>query len=336
MRRRQNLSVHTPLRVIALVTALSSVSGCAQAQKSTDAVVVIERGENKLIVKVHNKLFTEYRYNGNNKPILYPIIGPHGIGMTRNFPMKPTPGEAEDHRHHRSLWFTHGRVNGVDFWLEKRRSGGGVGQVVQDKLLNVSSGAQGVIHSSNKWVGPDGAIVCTDTRTITFSPLPDDAMAVDYEVVVHASNGPVTFGDTKEGTMAIRTHPNLRLKNGKGVTTANGHALNSEGHRDGDLWGKRARWVDYWGDVDGHTVGVAIFDHPQNPRHPTWWHARDYGLVAANAFGIHNFERKEKGAGDLTVAAGSDLEFRYRFVFHKGSAEDARVAQLYDAYTVGR
>src|SRR5690606_39397838 len=134
------------------------------------------------------------------------------------------------------------------------------------------------------------------------------------------------------GSMGIRTRPELRLKNDErhGVTGAKGKAVSSAGHRDGELWGKRAKWVDYWAPVDGRVVGIAVFDHPTNPMHPTWWHARDYGLVAANPFGVHDFERKPAGTGDMRIAKGESKTFRYRFVFHPGDAEDAKIAERYE------
>ncbi len=313
------------VRIIAVVlVAAGPLLGCAVPKVS------VEPGaEGKIRVEIDGELFTEYLYAGNNKPILYPVIGPNGVPMTRNHPMKEVEGEAKDHPHHRSLWFTHGEVNGISFWHENE----GAGKTEHENLIGVESGDKGVIRTTNRWVGPDGNTVCTDRRTITFFPL-GEARAIDYEVTLVASEGKVVLGDTKEGTMGIRTHPNLRLSNSErhGVTTANGKALNSAGQRDGELWGKRAAWVDYWGTVGEHTVGVAIFDHPSNPRHPTWWHARDYGLVAANAFGVHNFERKEKGTGDMTIEADQSVTFRYRFVFHPGDAEEGRVAERFDEF----
>jgi len=289
--------------------------------------VTIERGAGTLRVMLGGEPFTEYLLEGNQKPILYPVYGPGGVAMVRNFPMKKAKGEAFDHPHHRSLWFAHGDVNGVSFWHE----GEGCGKTVHDTLLEVSSGEEGVIKTFNKWVGPDGRVHCTDIRTVTFHLLNDGSRAIDYEITLYASEGKVTFGDTKEGTMAIRTHPNLRLANDPehGVTTANGKALNSSGFRNHDLWGKRAAWVDYWGAIDGTTLGIAIFDHPKNPRHPTWWHARDYGLIAANAFGVHDFSKKPKGTGNMVLAAGDSVAFRYRFIFHEGDAETAKIAEAY-------
>src|SRR5262249_17256350 len=105
-----------------------------------------------------------------------------------------------------------------------------------------------------------------------------------------------------------------------------------EGVRDGDVWGKRAKWVDASGEIEGRKLGVAIFDHPGNPRHPTWWHARDYGLFAANPFGIHDFERKPKRTGDFSVGKGTTARFHWRFLFHDGDAASAGVAAHYDEF----
>ena len=143
------------------------------------------------------------------------------------------------------------------------------------------------------------------------------------------------MGDTKEGSMAIRLAPTMRLK-GKEGKVGKGHILNSEGHRDGETWGKRAAWCDYYGPVEDKIVGVAIFDHPQNPKHPTWWHVRDYGLFAANPFGVHDFEKKPEGTGDITIPAGENLTFKYRFYFHKGDAKQAKVAEHYREYAAGK
>ncbi len=134
--------------------------------------------------------------------------------------------------------------------------------------------------------------------------------------------------------MSIRSHPNLRLSNdaGLGVTTANGQAVNSRGVRGPEIWGKCAKWVDYWGVVGGLTVGIAILDHPLNSCHPTWWYARSYGLIAANPFGMHAFESQPEGTGNLTVSSGESITFRYRFVFHKGDTKQAHIAAIYEKY----
>lgn len=285
--------------------------------------VKVTQLEDRVRVEVNGKLFTEYWFKDVPRPYFYPVIGPTGEAVIRHWPMKTVEGEERDHVHHRSLWFTHGSVNGVDFWAE----GPGSGRIVHEEFIETGSGAEsGVIKSRNKWVAPDGKVVCTDTRTHRFYGRADE-LVMDFEVTIRASHGKLTFGDTKEGSMGIRVAPTMQLKE-----PGKGHIVNSEGQRDNETWGKRAAWCDYHGPVKDDVVGVAMFDHPKNPRHPTWWHVRDYGLFAANPFGVHDFERKAAGTGDLTVAAGDSVTFRYRFYFHKGDEKEGKVAEHYREY----
>ncbi len=298
----------------------------AQSSKPKTATGVnITEGENKVTVEINGNLFTEYIYSGETKrPYFYPVIGPTGVAVNRNWPMKDVENEEHDHPHHKSLWYTHGSINGIDFWTSGDRNG----NVVHDKFLKIESGKDmGIIQSQNKYVAPDGTIVCTDTRTHKFYNRPD-CRVMDFEITFHTSQGEVILGDTKEGSMAIRLAPTIRLKGPVGQ----GHIINSEGVRDGQTWGKRAAWCDYYGPVNGEIVGVGIFDHPQNPKHPTWWHVRDYGLFAANPFGVSDFERKPKGTGNITIPAGENLTFKYRIFIHKGDNEQGKVAEHYSEY----
>ncbi|HVV01114.1 MAG TPA: DUF6807 family protein, partial [Verrucomicrobiae bacterium] len=132
----------------------------------------------------------------------------------------------------------------------------------------------------------------------------------------------------------IRIAESMRLVRNK--HRADGHIVLSTGVRDGKTWGKRADWCDYYGPVENQIVGIAVFDNPANPRHPTWWHVRDYGLLAANPFGIHFFEKKPPGAGELNVPAGKSITFKYRVYLHKGDTESANVAEKYREYAEGR
>ncbi len=313
---------------LGMVAAVLSVGGAVTNSVFADGgEIELKAGDDRVTVLAGGDLFTEYRFKGLAKPVLYPLMGPGGVRMNREFPFKDdVEGEAKDHPHHRSLWFTHGDVNGVDFWSVNK----GSGKIVTRGPVKVKGDS---LTAEHDWIAADGKVVCTDTTKISFGAA-EGQRWIDYTVTVHASQGELKFGDTKEGTMGIRTHANLRLKNDakRGVTTANGHAVNSAGDRDGGLWGKHAAWVDYWGEISGNTVGVAIFDHPSNPRHPTTWHAREYGLIAANPFGLSYFEKKPKGAGDLVVKKGGRVTFRYRFVFHKGDVESAKVKQLFDEW----
>jgi len=302
-----------------------------------------------LRVELNGRFFTEYFYTNVPRPFCYPIMGPQRAAMTRNFPMREVPGEETDHPHHRSLWFAHGPVNGVDVWTERA----GTGRIVHRGFVDISSGVNtGLIKTLNDWVGPDGKVLCSDEQTLQFYPCKDNATIVmDFTITLKATQGEVTFGDSKEGSFAIRVAESMRVlkpvKKGEPPQPGTGHIVLSTGERDDGAsaaaakaakreavtWGKRAAWCDYYGPVDGHIVGFAIMDHPQNPRHPTWWHVRDYGLFAANPFGQHDFEGlKDPHAGDLKIPAGQSATFRYRVVIHEGDEQTARIAERYDEY----
>lgn len=306
--------------VLAGVLAMG-VAGCSTLERGS--AVRIQEAPGKLSVQVDGQVFTEYVYSGGSRPYLYPIAGVEGARMTRHWPQEEFPDEEKDHPHHRSFWWAHGAMNGVDFWSE----GAEAGKVVQRQYEVGRAGAAKTIHTKNDYVAKDGRVVCTDDRRLAFR-VDGDVRIIDFDIEVHASNGDLKFGDTKEGTMALRLAETMRLKGKVG----RGHIVNSNGVRDGATWGKRAKWVDYYGPVGGKTVGVAIFDHPSNPRHPTWWHVRDYGLFAANPFGLHDFEKQPAGAGELTVPAGQSIRFRYRFYFHSGDEQQGGVASAYEKY----
>lgn len=315
----------------ALVATLWTITGCQSAgvsEKPGTGVSVVE-SNGVVRVSLHGQPFTEYRYTDVSRPFLYPILGPDGEHFTRRWPQDEVGGEEKDHPHHRGLWWAHGDANGVDFWSEQK----GAGKTVHESFAALKSGRdEGVVSSRNRWVAPDGHVVASDLRTLRFHAPNGADRIVDFEITVTASHGELTLGDTKEGTMAIRLAESMRLTQPKGVA-GNGHIVNSSGLRDGETWGKRAAWCDYYGPVGGKTVGVALFDHPGNPRYPTWWHVRDYGLFAANPFGVHDFEKKDKGTGNLVIPAGKSVTFRYRFLFHPGDTAAAAVGAQFDAWS---
>lgn len=307
------------------------VTGCSDLSPPPGTGVRLTPLDDRVRIEVNGQLFTEYVFRDVPRPFCYPVLGPGGVGMTRNWPMRDVPGEDHDHKHHRSLWFTHGNVNGHDFWSEDRN----FGRIVHDGFIEVKSGRTvGVLRARNRWVAADGTVVCTDERTLRVYAGPDSERLLDFEITLQASHGELTLGDTKEGTMALRLAETMRLKpNKSNAGNPTGHIVNSERVRDGATWSKRAAWCDYYGPVEGRLVGVAIFDHPENPRHPTWWHVRDYGLFTANPFGRHDFEKlPDKTAGNLVVPAGQSVTFRYRFYFHEGDEQQAQVAARYAEY----
>ncbi len=313
--------------------ALSATScvGPAGSSAVSDQGVRVQPLSDRVRIEVNGQLFTEYHFKDTPRPYCYPVLGPYQLPMTRNWPMRDTPGETHDHPHHRSFWFAHGLVNGRDFWSEQKQ----FGRIVHAALLEARSGRDsGLLRTSNLWVAADGAIQCSDVRTLRVYAGPESERVMDFDITLHACNGEVVFGDTKEGTLALRLNETMRVKpNPANEGKPAGHILTSTGARDTAAWGTRAAWCDYSGPVQGRWVGVAIFDHPDNPRHPTWWHVRDYGLFAANPFGRHDFEKlADPRAGEMRIPAGQSVTFRYRIYLHDGDAQQARVADRYADY----
>lgn len=333
------------------LAALACLAFWPMPAPAASGVEVVDQ-QDRVTVKINGQLFTEYWYRGNQHPALirkknadgstttvtnaprktyyWPLIGPGNLPMTRGWPMVPdAEGEEKDHPHHRSLWFSHGAVNGVDFWSED----GKAGRIVHDQFLELKSGKDaGWIRSTCRWVGPDNKVVMTDERMLRVYNRPDNERLFDFEITLKApKDQEVVMGDTKEGTMAVRVAESMRLNRGKNVP-AEGRIVLSTGVEGNNTWGKAAEWCDYSGPVRGRRVGIAILPHPKNPVHPTWWHVRDYGLFAANPFGVHDFEKKPPGTGNLTIPAGQSVTFRYRFYLHEGDEKQARVAERYQQY----
>lgn len=277
-------------------------------------------------VLIDGKPFTSLIVDGTHKPSLYPLFAPGGQRLTRGFPLDPRENEEHDHPHHTSLWFAHGDVNGNDFWTGDK--GARIVAAGPDSIK--FDDHAGTISATFEWRDPAGHPVVIENRTMSFR---GDAATrtIDFDFTLTAGDAPVTFGDTKEGTFGLRLAPTLRLKG----AVAKGAIVNSAGQRDAECWGKRAEWVEYSGPVDGRDLGVAIFDHPLNPRHPTWWHARDYGLFAANPFGVHDFEGKPARAGDMKLDAGKLLRFRYRLLIHDGKWSTKQLGEEFAKYADG-
>ncbi len=287
------------------------------------AEITVERSEKGAVVKIDGRLFTEYLTRSGTKPILWPIIGPTGKPMTRDFPMRNRPGETKDHPHQRSLWFSHGSVNGIDFWTER----GKVGTIKHLEFTKLAGGKPAVIATRNAWLPPDGRRVCEDRRVLHFDT-DGDARWIDFDITLKATDGDLVFGDTKEGTFGLRVAETLSVDAHRG-----GKIVNSRGQTDGAAWGQPAAWVDYHGPLDGKTVGIAILNHPSSLRYPTRWHVRTYGLFAANPFGLHEFPGGKKADGTMTLRRGQSATFRYRVLLHRGDEREGKVAERFSAYS---
>lgn len=340
-------NVRTPLLAVAwLCTCFAATSLRAEVQTTeTDGGIRFE---------VDGKLFTEWRTKDWVAPYLYPVIGPTGENITRNFPMKSgVAGEEQDHPWHRSIRFSHSDVNGFNFWWAPgKERAGHTAEIKLEKIERVSSGKTGEAIFWNQWLG-DGKLVLRERVRLAVTPLARGESLLDYDVELHAGETPVTFGDKRDGGLLVRVAGSMKVEDEKGNKFA-GTIVNSLGERNQDAWGKRAEWTDYFGpDATGKTVGIALFDHPSNLRFPTHWHARTYGLMTANRFGTDHFKGKygdhqtlicapSKGAncpacashsGDYVIPAGKSLSLKNRFYFHHGDAQSAGVSEQYRLYT---
>jgi hypothetical protein len=294
-------------------------------------VKITQQGGAKVAVEIDGKPFTDF-YIGPDapKPYLHPLRTADGKIVTRGFPMvKDIAGEPTDHPHHRGLWFTHGDVNGYDFWANEESqpgAGKGKGKVVLERVSKVAGGKKlGTITATFLWKIPSGDTLLVETRTMTFYSDPY-MRQIDFESTLSPQQD-VTFGDTKEGMFAIRLAPFLQEDHGGKMV----NAQNKQGEK--NIWGKRSEWVDYSGTLDGKPVGIAILDHPSNPRPPTYWHARAYGLFAANIFGLRDFENDKSRDGSLTIRPGQPLRFRYRVLIHPGDSNQAGIRDAYTAWS---
>jgi hypothetical protein len=276
----------------------------------------------KIQVSIEGKPFTTMFYSADlDKPFLHPLRTSTGIVVTRGWPVDPAPGDSTDHPHQRGLWWAHGLTNSVDFWTNGPKTGRYV-----LKSSPKADPKSGTIRAELDMVGPAKQVIGSLVEEYAFSA-PGSNRVVDVLVRILADRGaPIKLGDTREGVMGVRVCE--ELNESRGATL-----LNSEGGvGEKQIWGKRANWVDYSGKVSGEVVGVAMFDHPSNPKFPTFWMARGYGLVAANCFGESEFTGDKTRDGSLTIPAGGRMEFHHRVVIHLGDANAAGVGKLYDKW----
>jgi hypothetical protein len=305
------------------------------------ADVTIEPSPAGAVIKIDGEFFTEYVSLSENRPILYPIIGPAHQKMTRDYPMAKVAGERQDHVHHRSLWFAHQEVNGYDFWSEKasfpegkkdsdtRRAKVGL-QKHREFTQMKGDKFEANLTAITDWIAPDGKKQLEDERRITFRIGEANSRVIDFDIDLKATEGPVTWGDNKDGTFGLRVPTSMDVER-EDKTAGEGHILTSAGLVDSEAWGKPATWVDYMGPINGKPHGIAILNHPSSFRHPTHWHVRTYGLFCANCFALQSFD-KTNSSGAYVQKAGETIKFRFRLIFHIGDTRGQGIPLAYDAY----
>lgn len=309
-------------RALCLSLLLALVGSLASA-----AEITAEKNERGVVIKIDGKFFTEYLTRSGAKPILWPIETASGKQLTRKYPMiADAPGEERDHPHQRSFFFTHGSVNGVDFWSEVKEHG----TIEHREFVKVEGGKEATIVTRNDWLDHGGKKQLEDERTLKFGT-DGDRRWIDFDIVFKATQGQVVFGDTKEGSFGLRMASSIRVDSKKTDPKLGGQIVNSDGLTDQAAWGKPAAWVDYHGPVDDETWGIAILNHPSSFRFPTYWHVRTYGLFAANPFGLNDFTKEKDGT--YTLPSGEKMALRYRVLLHKGNEKEGKVAEAYTAYS---
>jgi hypothetical protein len=317
-------------KILLVLACLSLAPGFAglKAFRAQEAVELTRDGNHVDVMIGGNPFATYYFDPAVAKPYFSPLRSAHGTVVTRGFPMSSDiAGEDHDEPHQRAMYFAHGDINGFDFWGEAafaRWSGHSTstfGRTVFRTIDEIRGGADGGrLRTTFDLVTPAGTIA-EETQTYDFSG-DEQSRIVDCEFAIRATHGPITMGDTKEGTFAIRVVKALDSPPGRMV---NAHGASGEK----GIWGKRAEWVDYYGRVMDEEVGIAVLDHPRNLRAPTYWHARAYGLLAANPFGVKQFTGDRRQTWTHAIPAGEALVLRYRVLIHHGDPVQAQVAEAY-------
>ena len=343
--------------MLLLPLAITSAA-CAQqraAGGSGEPMIQVTTNEaaKRVDVTVDGKPFTSYLFPSTlEKPVLYPLLTESGKAVTRGFPLQPKAGERVDHPHHVGLWFNYGDVNGFDFWNNSSDISAAqkpkMGTIVHRAIKDTESGrGEGQLETTSDWIDGTGKVVLREDTRFVFHAGPG-MRGVDRITTLTAVNGPVSLKDNKEGVLGLRvtraleapaTQPEIftdaagrpttvAVLNNEGVT---GKYRTSEGIEGDAVWGTRGKWTTLEGIVEGEPVTVAILDHPSNPGYPTYWHARGYGLFAANPLGQAALSNNKETL-NFSLANGQSTTFRHRILLLNGIATPARVNQLYEEW----
>ena len=323
------------LGLLATVVCSSRPLSAAEAPAPGVSIAV---GKDRIDFLIGGEVVTRYHIDSAvARPYFWPLNGPGGASLTRDWPLeKGRPGGSADHPHHRSAWFSHGdvipegvairvkskRAEGVDFWLEDAGHGSIVCTEVGEPKLAADHGR---ILTRNEWRTADGMKVLDEARTIHLYDLGTETRLLVLDIDLHASVAPIAFGDTDEGSMAVRVNDLIRSVRDQGP----GRIENAEGKvGEKGCWGALSAWCDYSGPIAGRTVGLAILADPANPS-PSCWQVRGYGLMAANPFGRDRSGYPAmKGRTDrVMLPRGEHLKFRYGLLLHPGDAMEGKVAE---------
>ena len=334
--------------------------GCSKNDESTKKVFKVEvtsnQAEQRVDITVNGQPFTSYIYSDKietlKKPVLYPVRTAKGTEITRGYPLNPRQGERYDHPHHAGYWLTYGDVNGLDFWgnssaIPKERAEE-MGWIINTAIKNIKSGnGEGVLEVATDWVNNSNKAILKEETKFVFHAA-ENRRCIDRITTLTAQDELVKFNDTKEGMLGIRVaheleHPSdkpVKLSDAKGnieviepdnQKDVSGHYLNSNGVVGLDTWGIPAKWNTLYGNIKGENIALAIFDHPKNVGYPTYWHARGYGLFAANPFGLKTFTKGEKEM-NFKLEPGQSVTLRYRMAIIDGKPTKEDIEKAYQEW----
>jgi hypothetical protein len=325
------------LKKLGVAVAITALPLTMLAQKSEPVKVVKSNTEHKIDVFIGDKLFTSFLYPDSlEKPVLFPLYTANGTVVTRGFPLDPKPGESTDHPHHIGLWFNFENLNGLDFWNNSyaipKNKKNLYGWIRTDKILKTTNGTTGVLTYHANWTNQQKEVIVEETTRLEFSG--DENQRMIDRVTTLKADVDAVFNDAKDGMLGLRLAHELQMPTAedqqftdskgnvtivKGVTdrVANGNYITSAGKTGNDAWSSRGVWCKVYGKMGTDSVSIAIIDHPKNPNYPTFWHARGYGLFAANPLGEKVFTNG-KSAKNLSLKKGESVTFRYRIVISNG------------------
>jgi len=334
-------------RILACLLVAPLLIAAAVTTETPRIQVVPHAVAPRVDVTIDGKPFTSYIYErSQKKPSLYPLRTASGKVITRGYPLDPRPGERTDHPHHVGLWFNYGSVNGLDFWNNSdaipAARADEMGTIVHKRVIEAMSGKdKGELNVEMDWVDSKGTLLLKENTHFVFQ---GDAKSrvIDRITRLTALKEPVVLGDNKEGVLGMRMARSLeqpstqadffvdasgkpgttKTVNTEGVT---GNYIGSDGKTGDKVWGTRGPWTMLQGKVDSEPVTVAILDHPENPGFPTYWHARGYGLFAANNLGQKVFDDTQPEA-KRTIAPNQSMTFRHRILILNGTADAAQIA----------
>jgi hypothetical protein len=338
-------------RLGALALILMSATGLTAAPLTDNYVTVTpNEASNRVDVLVDGQPFTSYIWPDTlKKPVLFPLRTASGTVITRGYPLEPRPGERTDHPHHVGYWLNYENVNGVDFWNNSTalpaEQQAKMGRIVHRRIVKTSSGAgQGELEVEMDWMMPGNVTILHETADFIFRASPG-MRVVDRISTLTALDTPVVFKDAKDGMIGLRVRRELEQPSTDAVTYTDasgrpttvkamdtngvtGLYRSSEGRTGDAVWGTRGRWTMLTGTVKQEDITLVMLDHPENVGFPTYWHARGYGLFAANPLGEAIFSNgKEKL--NFTIQPQQSVTFRYRLVILDGKATPDQVEGFY-------